>query len=196
MHNKALWFRYFSERSGPKHAAMSYLSALLHDPSVASLAPSSRYVAERVVEAVRPARVGLAVELGPGDGVITRRLLRALPLDARLVAVELSADFIPALRGIRDARLSVRQGDARDLAGLGLPPADAVVSGVPMSLLEPSELRRMVEDVRGALRPGGRFVAYQVTPRLSGLLEKRFRRVEVRFELRNLPPLFVLSCVR
>lgn len=179
---------------------MSYLTELLHDPSVASLAPSSRYLAQRVVEAVGPANAGLVVELGPGDGVITRRLLRSLPPDGRLLAVERSAGFLPDLRRLRDPRLIAVQGDARDLARhlaeFGLPRADAVVSGIPMSLLEPAERRRMLDIVRDVLRAGGRFVAYQVTPQLFRLLQERFRRVEVRFELRNFPPLFVLSCRR
>lgn len=179
---------------------MSYLSALLHDPSVASVVPSSRYLAQRVVEAVGLANAGLVVELGPGDGVITRRLLRSMPSDGRLLAVERCSGFLPALRRLRDPRLIPVQGDALDLprhlADFGLHRADAVVSGIPMSLLDPEERRRMVDIVRKVLRAGGRFVAYQVTPHLFELLRERFRRVEVRFELRNFPPLFVLSCRR
>ncbi|TBR20322.1 methyltransferase domain-containing protein [bacterium] len=179
---------------------MSYLAALLHEPAVASLTPSSRYLAERVVEAAAPRGAGLVVELGPGEGVITRRLLRALPPAGRLLSVELSADFMPALRRIRDPRLNAVHGDALDLLGhmarARLPRADAVVSGIPMSLLTPAGRRRVLGVVRRALKPGGRFVLYQLTPQLIPLLERGFRGVEVRFEWRNLPPLFVLSCRR
>lgn len=176
---------------------MTYLSALLQDPSVASVAPSSRYMADKVVEAVSPAKARVVVELGSAEGVITRRLLRALPPDARLLAVELNPAFSRALRRIRDRRLSALQGDARDLAAdmslLGLPRADAVVAGIPFSLLRPAERRRLLDSIWKTLRPGGRFAAYQLTPQLLPLLKERFRDVQVHFELRNLPPLFVLS---
>ena len=179
---------------------MAYLSPLLHDPSVASLVPSSKYIAERVVEAVSPERAGVVVELGPGEGVITHRLLRALPPSGRLLAVERNRDFMPALRQISDPRLNAVEGDAGALgchmARAGLLRADAVVSGVPMSLLDLAGRRRILEAVRNALKADGRFVAYQVTPKLIPLLKERFRRVEVRFELRNFPPLFVFSCRR
>lgn len=179
---------------------MSYLSALLHDPSVASVAPSSRHVAEKVVEAVSPGTARLVVELGSGEGVITRGLLRALPAEGRLMAVELNPAFSRALRRIRDPRLVALQGDARDLsrhmALLGLPRADAVVAGIPFSLLPAAQRRRLVDSIWNALRPDGRFAAYQLTPQLLPLLRERFGPVEVRFELRNLPPLFVLSCRR
>lgn len=179
---------------------MSYLSALLHDPSVASVVPSSKFVAEKVVEAVSPQTARLVVELGSAEGVITRRLLRALPPEGRLLAVELNPAFGRALRRIRDPRLVALQGDARDLsrhmALLGLPRADAVVAGIPFSLLPAAQRRRLVNAIWNALRPGGRFAAYQLTPQLLPLLKDRFGPVEVRFELRNLPPLFLLSCRR
>lgn len=177
---------------------MSYLSELLHDPLVASVAPSSRFLARRVVDAACLGTAELVVELGPAEGVITRRLLRAMPAAGRLVAVELHPAFVRALSRIRDPRLSAVEGDARDLAShmrrLGLGRADAVVSGVPLSLFDEAGRRRFLTAVCGALKPGGRFVAYQLTPQLAPLLMEGFRGLDVSFELRNLPPLFVLSC--
>lgn len=177
---------------------MSYLSELLHDPLVASVAPSSRYLARRVVAAADPEAARLVVELGPAEGVITRHLLRSMPERSRLLAVELHPSFMRGLRDIHDLRLAAVEGDARDLAAhmrrLRLGRADAVVSGVPLSLLDEDGRRRLLSAVRGALKPGGRFVAYQLTPQLTPLLKEGFRDLEVGFELRNLPPLFVLSC--
>lgn len=176
---------------------MSYLAELLHDPLVASLAPSSSYLARRVVAAARVRTAGLVVELGPGEGVITRRLLRAMPARGRLLAVELHPAFMRALRSIPDPRLRAVEGDALDLAAhmrrLGLSRADAVVSGVPLSLLDEKGRRRFLGGVREALGPGGRFVAYQLTPQLAPLIKEGFRGLEIAYELRNLPPLFVLS---
>jgi phospholipid N-methyltransferase len=123
-----------------------------------------------------------------------------MPAQSRLLAVELNPCFVRTLRRIRDARLSAVEGDAlglaRHMSRRGLGRADAVVSGVPLSLLGERTRRKLLTAVRGALKPGGRFVVYQLTPQLAPLLKEGFQDVEVSFELRNLPPLFVLSCRR
>lgn len=185
--------------SGRRRPSISHLAALLRDPAVASVARSSRYLARRVARSL-PRGASRVVELGAGDGAVTRLLLGRMPRGGRLVAVELNAELFDGLRRIADPRLRSVRGDARRLplhmARARMRRADAVVSGLPMSLFGRVERLRLLLAVRDALRPGGRFVAYQTTPMLAPLLEASFRRVDVGFELRNLPPLFVLTAVK
>ena len=46
------------------------------------------------------------------------------------------------------------------------------------------------------LEPSGRFIAYQVTTHLIGLLEDYFRKVKTEFEIRNIPPHFVFTAYK
>lgn len=184
---------------GPRGTSISLLAALLRDPGVASVARSSRFLTRRVARSL-PRGASRVVELGAGDGAVTRGLLARMPSGGRLVAIELNAGLFDGLRRIPDRRLTAVRGDARrlplHLARARLRRADAVVSGLPMSLLGRVERLRLLLAARDALRPGGRLVLYQTTPMLAPLLEASFRRVDVGFELRNLPPLFVLTAVK
>ena len=75
-----------------EHAA--FLAAFLRDPfSTGSVAPSSRWLAERMVEQAGLAGARTVVELGPGTGAITRAIVRELPDDTLFLAVEANAIF-------------------------------------------------------------------------------------------------------
>lgn len=173
------------------------LQGLIDRPrDVAYVVPSSRFLVASVVRRAAVARARLVVELGPGTGGTTRRLLQAMPPDARLLAIELHPRFVRHLeRAIRDPRLLVHRGDAAELGEVlhahGLSAADAVVSGIPFSHLTRREGRRILRAVRDNLMPGGRFVAYQLRRRVEQLADEVFGPGRVTTELRNLPPMRV-----
>jgi phospholipid N-methyltransferase len=71
--------------------------------------------------------------------------------------------------------------------------ADAIVSGIPFSLLRPDGRRQVVEAIWSALAPGGRFVAYQLCGRIRTLARPLFGPAQVALELRNFPPLRIYA---
>src|SRR5512134_1462800 len=126
---------------------LAFLQGFLRKPQqVGSVIPSSRFLERKVVDLAGVANARLVIELGPGTGGTTRALLRALPADAKLLAIEIDPRFASILRENPDPRLIVHEGSAEDLAkvlaehGLGAP--DAVVSGIPFSTMEPALGRR------------------------------------------------------
>ena len=138
----------------------------------------------------------LVVELGPGTGGTTRAMLTAMTADARLLAIEINPRLARAVRGhIPDPRLVVYPGSAEqirealDSHGLGRP--DVVVSGIPFSQLERAVALRILESVREALAPGGRFVAYQARDRVEVLGRRVFGAPSSQLEVRNVPPMRV-----
>ncbi|MBI4371736.1 MAG: methyltransferase domain-containing protein [Elusimicrobia bacterium] len=179
---------------------LGYIKAFLEDPGVAAVTPSSRYLVERAVKAMRLDGVRTVVEYGAARGVMTRRILEALRPDARLIAVEFNAELFRGLQALRDPRLALVRGDVREidriLAERGVGPADVVVSGVPFAFFSEPERRALLAKTAALLRPGGRFVAYQVTTHLIPLLKDHFSKVRTQFELRNLPPHFVFTATK
>ena len=179
---------------------LCYLAAFVRDKGVATVAPSSKYLVNRVLRVMHPESARVVVEYGPANGVITRRVLARLPHDAVLVAVERNAHFCRGLRRLHDPRLRLVEGDAQDVDRImreqGLGHADIVVSGIPFSYFGKEERNRLVARTHAWLCPGGRFVAYQCTTHLIPVLKRHFRKVETQFELRNLPPHFVFAAFK
>ncbi|HVE13373.1 MAG TPA: rRNA adenine N-6-methyltransferase family protein [Elusimicrobiota bacterium] len=178
----------------------SYLAAFLRDRKVASVAPSTKYVVDRVLKAMELDKARVVVEFGPAEGVMTRRILPKLPPDGILVAVELNENFAETLKKIKDSRLRVINGDVREIDKIlereGIASADVMISGIPFSFFTPPERQALLGKISSLLNPHGRFIAYQFTTHLIPLLKRYFRRVKTEFEIRNLPPHFVFSCYK
>jgi phospholipid N-methyltransferase len=180
---------------------LAFLQGFLRHPrEVGSIIPSSRFLERRIVRATGVANARVVVELGPGTGGTTRALLRAMPAQARLLAIEINPRFAQLLRRLPDARLIVHEGSAEDLPALlakyDLAGADVVISGIPFSTMPRDVGQRILRAVHAALVDGGVFVAYQVRDRVETLAREVFGRASVQTEIRNVPPMRVYRWIR
>src|SRR5262245_24267252 len=177
---------------------LAFLQAFLRKPQqVGSVIPSSRFLERKLVELTRAANARLVIELGPGTGGTTRALLRALPADAKLLAIEIDPRFASILREHADPRLQVHEGSAEALSDAlrahDLDAPDVVVSGIPFSTMDPGLGRRIARAIFEVLPAGGRFVAYQVRDRVHDVARPFFGRARVEMELRNIPPMRIYT---
>jgi 16S rRNA (adenine1518-N6/adenine1519-N6)-dimethyltransferase len=145
----------------------------LHDPRVLA----------RLVEAINPAKDDFIVEIGPGEGALTRHLLKlvghfdVIELD-RDLASWLAAEFPPP-------RLIVHCADALEYDFARFPPGVRIVGNLPYNISTPLlfHLARFAERVRDLhfmlqLEVVERMVAAPSTAaygRLSVALQARFR---------------------
>jgi phosphatidylethanolamine/phosphatidyl-N-methylethanolamine N-methyltransferase len=172
---------------------LAFLQGFFERPrEVGSIVPSSRFVERRLVELSGAASARSLVELGPGTGGTTRALLAAMPRAATLLAVEANPRFAAILEQESDPRLVVHWGRAEELprilAGRGLEPPQAVISGIPFSTMSDATGRAIVEQVWEALAPAGTFLAYQIRGRVREVARPVFGPGSVELELLNIPP--------
>jgi len=162
---------------------------------VGGIFPSSRWTAKAVARQLRP-EMRWVVEYGPGNGAVTRFLLKALLPSSHLIGIELNPEFIRSLQTVDDSRFQVVSGNviemSRRLQELVPEGVDAVVSGIPFSFLSPEVRETIVKNTRRALRPQGKFILYQNSPLMKALLSRYFTRVTTFLEPRNIPPYFIL----
>jgi phosphatidylethanolamine/phosphatidyl-N-methylethanolamine N-methyltransferase len=185
-----------SRNAGPRDPRLTFFREFLRHPGeIASIVPSSRFLERRLVDVAAVATAHLAVELGPGTGGTTAAVLRALPADARLLAIEINARFANLLRSTPDPRLLVHLGSAVEisdvLAQRGLPAPDIVLSGIPFSTTPAAIGRRILLGAWRALAPGGRLVAYQFRGAVGVLGRDVLGVPGVAIEWLNVPPMRV-----
>lgn len=186
-------------RSGFRHLE-HFLEVSLRDfRHVGGLFPSSYWGAQSVIRQMPP-RPQSVVEYGAGDGTLTEYILDAIPQDSRLWGVEVNSRFVKDLQEIQDSRFKSlhenvldRAEKLKELCPEGM---DAVISGIPFSFLVPSERDYIIRQTYLGLKPGGRFIVYQYSPRLRERLAKTFGSCNLTFEPRNMFPLFVMVCIR
>jgi len=165
---------------------------------IASVIPSSRTLTRRVADKMDFSVPRVIVEFGPGEGCHTREILRRMHPASHMILFELDPELAGHLvdQFRDDRRVTVLNADcamlATELARRGLSHCDYVVSGIPFSLLEPAKKRALLRSTFDALAPhaGSAFIIYQVTNELVGHC-RHFPRVESRYCLQNIPPMFV-----
>lgn len=99
----------------------------------------NRGAVARIVAAVEPRPGEVIVEIGPGEGVLTEKLLELAPV----VAIEIDRDLAPALQQRFGERLEIRNEDALEAAFPDRP--YRAVGNLPYNVGTPI-LRRVVAD--------------------------------------------------
>ena len=189
-----------NSRSPLSQRLLFALNFFRHPFMLGSIWPSSRYLVDEVLRPVDWERARVIVEYGPGVGTITDEILRRMRPDAHLVAIETNEAFVKYLRSYysADPRLHVAAESAADvgliLERLNLPPAQYVVSGIPLGSMPEALRADIVAKTRAALAPGGRFLVYQFTSRVLPVLQRTFEEVSRSMEKRNIPPAHLFVC--
>jgi phosphatidylethanolamine/phosphatidyl-N-methylethanolamine N-methyltransferase len=187
---------------GPLRDSLEFLRGFVRHPAqVGSVIPSSRWLEQRLVRQAGVAEARVVVELGPGTGGTTAAMLQAMPPAARLMAIELDPDFHQHLNAtLDDPRLILEQGSAERIADFikahHLPAPDAIVSGIPFSTMPREASCRIAAAVAQVLRPGGRFVAYQVRAHVAAFVAPHLGEPDRQWEMANVPPVRVFTWVK
>src|SRR5829696_5416341 len=168
---------------------------------VASFAPSSRFMARKILDGIDWTKTRTIVELGAGTGPITAAMVKAARPDTKLVVIELDPTLCGRLRDrFRDTpNVEVILGDATRfgelLAERGIPKVDHVLSGLPLPSFPATARDAVLEVSAKTIADGGTFRQLTVMPMIYYKLYRRyFEDVRFRFVPFNLPPGGVYVC--
>lgn len=174
---------------------------LRHGTRIASVVPSSRFLAEKMLFGIDWNTTDPIVELGAGTGPFTEALVAHARPDRRIVAIERDADFVDVLRRkFRNVpNVEIVHGNALDLPEIlkkhGVNGVMHIVSGLPIPSFSNADRDMFFSAIGAVLLPDGRFHQLTVLPLLYKSLYKRyFSSVRFLFEPRNVPPAGVCIC--
>ena len=136
------------------------------------------------------------IELGAGDGAITRHILQNMSADSQLFIFEVNDVFMEKLQQITDPRLHIIHDSAEHmeeyLAKYGVEKVDHIVSAIPFVVLPDDLTETIIRKASSLLKTGGKFIQIHYSLVLKKLYERIFGNVEVGFVLFNIPPAFIL----
>lgn len=142
---------------------LSFFLAWMSAPGrVGAIAPSGEALANLITSEITQA-TGPIIELGPGTGAFTYKLLQRGVRQENLTLVEYGSDFARLLQ-VRFPGTRVLWMDAGQLAASSLfegAPVGAVVSGLPLLNMSTRKIVSIVGGAFSYIRPGGAF--YQFT---------------------------------
>lgn len=175
---------------------IKFIKTFKSDKNVAAIAASSRFVVRDVIKHV-PHRVRTIIECGPGEGVMTRMLLKHLHPEGTLLAIESNKQFVCLLNRMRDSRLRVAQGRAQDMLKHAqhnsIVCTDVILASIPFSFLTQWERTQFIRDAHALLVPRGTLIIFhQYSPLMYRNVKKIFGDANLSLEARNLPPCFII----
>lgn len=164
--------------------------------TVGTLTRSSRFLCKKMAEQVDYEDARLIVELGAGDGVITKAILERMSPDARLMSFEVNPEFCADLRAINDDRLIVIEDTATNLSNHlkehNFSAIDAVVSAIPFVVIPDEESYEIIESCRSNMKMNAPYIQVHYSLLTKKMYERIFGNVGIKFVLLNVPPAFVL----
>ncbi len=165
-----------------------------------TITPSSKVLINDLLKPIDFSKAQCIVELGPGNGCVTKTLLERMTEDCQLISLELDGEFATRLKAIEDKRLHVYNACASSIRSildeLGISAVDHVVSSLPLALIDDDIVQDILSTVGSNLRDGGRFLQYQYSLANYSDVKPLFKDVKLHFTLRNMPPAFVYECVK
>jgi len=165
-----------------------------------TITPSSPRLIRRLLGSIEFESANCIIELGPGNGCVTKALLAKMNPGSTLISFELNTDFVNELKLIDDSRLHVVNSCASSirqvLDELGIDQVDHIVSSLPLALIDDDVVETILQSAKNNLRDGGRFLQYQYSLKNYSDVKPMFSNVKLRFTLRNMPPAFVYDCVK
>lgn len=173
-----------------------YLFQFIKDPKVAAFGPTSRKVVDKVCEGLPTDRDIRVLELGPGDGVVTKRILEQLSPGSRILALETNHRFCEELRSWEDPRLTVVQDQGQHFSqrmrSQGFEGFERIISGIPSSLLTHEERVELVLEFHRTLSEGGHSVIYQLSPLMKKHLQFFLELEDMDIKMNGLLPMFIM----
>ncbi|PTX63966.1 phospholipid N-methyltransferase [Kordia periserrulae] len=161
-----------------------------------TIVPSSRFLTKRMVKHIDFDTVKVIVEFGPGNGIITKEILKRIRPGTKLIAFEINNRFFESLEKIKHSQLIIEKVSAEEITPIlqkhGFDKVDCVVSSLPFTNIPAEISDRILDNTYEAMRDNSVFVQYQYSLSYYKKLKEVFKdKVKLSFEAFNIPPAFV-----
>lgn len=175
-----------------------FVQFLKNPRSIGAIAPSSKYLARKMMKPIHFSTAKCIVEYGPGSGAFTKELVKRKNADTVLILIEQNVQFYKQLQRKYGEQENVHVifGSAERvgsyLAEYGFFHTDYIVSGLPFTSLPENISDKIFVNTQTVLGRKGVFITFQYSMVKQKLFERYFKLVGGLLEFWNIPPAYVL----
>lgn len=139
------------------------------------------------------------VELGPGNGAITKHILKKIAPESTLICFEINANFYNQLIALNHPQLIVVKASAEnikeELQNYNFTKVDYIISSLPLTIIPEEVSDSILETSLEVLLDNGFFIQYQYSLTYFKKLKSVFKdSIKLDFEFLNFPPAFIYRC--
>lgn len=175
------------------------IEALIRSPkTTGAISKYSKSSINNIFQEIDRSQIQHMIEFWPGDGNITKQILKYLPSWARLTCFEINKqDFESHLTKIIDPRLTIHYLSCEEInTYIDEASADIIISTIPLSLIDNTTVQAIVARSYTSLKPWGKFITGQYSSYAKQFLTPHFTSLTQRRHLRNLPPVCILTATK
>lgn len=182
-------------------STLSFLKeGLMNMRTTGSIVRSSKHLVKEMLKPIDFKNAKIIVELGAGDGVLTKEILSQMQPDARLLCFEINPEFCKLLKEIDDKRFILIEDSAETLHAclqeMNIKEVDYVISGIPFVTLPDDLSYSIVRGCHKSLKKAGLYIQFHYSTLIKEMYQRIFGNVDINFVARNLPPAFVMICIK
>ena len=176
-----------------------FIQGLKNFREVGTVSRSSKFVGKAMTNEkhIDFAQARCIVELGAGDGPITKQILSKLAPDATLLCFEINENFCDDLKKkyANDPRIKIINDDAQKLgeyvSAAGFDHADIVISAIPFVIIPEDDI---IIAAHKHLKVGGKYIQLHYSMVAKKRYENIFKNIQIDFVPLNVPPAFIHVC--
>lgn len=174
-----------------------FIEGIKRFKSVGAIARSSKFVARTMCSYVDFSKAKCLVELGAGDGPITKEMLKNMSPDCKLLCFEINEHLLKSLHKQfdDDPRITIIEDDAANMGkyieAAGFDCADHILSAIPFVIIPSDDI---IIAAKKWLRMGGKYVQLQYSLVARKRYHNIFGNTKIDFVMRNIPPAFIHIC--
>lgn len=175
-----------------------FLEGLKHYKEVGTVLRSSPSLSKKAVSFIDPNKDACIIELGAGDGVMTKFILDKMSSGSKLMSIELNEKLFEQLSQIKDDRLICIQGSVEHLdqfiADHQLPKADYIISIIPFIIFPKEKASEILSTCKKCMKDGASYIQIHYAKTLKKFYEGAFGNLKSHFVISNIPPAYVFVC--
>jgi len=166
---------------------------------IGSMVPSSKFLAAKMLNHIPLENTKLIIELGPGTGIFTEKIIEKIDASTHLIVLELNPELCKELKAeINLPNVHIKEASADKIGEImkefGFEKADIIISSLPLANFSVELRNSILEIVHESLNENGSFIQFQYSLNAYKNLKKLFPIVKLNFTALNFPPAFVYTC--